>query len=309
MELAGVEGTGPGGRIVKADVEAAAATATTRRRRPSAPRRRPRRTKPARRGEDSGEAEQPEEKPTTCPRRSCRATPAPAAARRRTEDLTRLQQTVARRMAESKATAPEFVMTCEVDMEAAVEFRAQLKAAAGERAGALVQRLRGQGVRARAARVPARERRLPRRQVRALLARQRRHRRGRPGRAGRADDLRRRPQVARRDRPRRARAGRARARRRRSRRPSCPSGTFTRLQPRHVRDQALRRGHQPAAGGDPRRRRDDAAAGRARRRDRGRARSWSSRSRCDHRILYGADAAQFLGRIRERLENPLSLAL
>jgi pyruvate dehydrogenase E2 component (dihydrolipoamide acetyltransferase) len=30
---------------------------------------------------------------------------------------------------------------------------------------------------------------------------------------------------------------------------------------------------------------------------------------CDHRILYGTDAAQFLGRIRERLENPLSLAL
>jgi pyruvate dehydrogenase E2 component (dihydrolipoamide acetyltransferase) len=30
---------------------------------------------------------------------------------------------------------------------------------------------------------------------------------------------------------------------------------------------------------------------------------------CDHRILYGADAAQFLGRIRERLENPLSLVL
>ena len=30
---------------------------------------------------------------------------------------------------------------------------------------------------------------------------------------------------------------------------------------------------------------------------------------CDHRILYGADAAQFIGRIRERLENPLSLTL
>jgi pyruvate dehydrogenase E2 component (dihydrolipoamide acetyltransferase) len=30
---------------------------------------------------------------------------------------------------------------------------------------------------------------------------------------------------------------------------------------------------------------------------------------CDHRILYGADAAEFLARIRERLENPLSLAL
>jgi pyruvate dehydrogenase E2 component (dihydrolipoamide acetyltransferase) len=30
---------------------------------------------------------------------------------------------------------------------------------------------------------------------------------------------------------------------------------------------------------------------------------------CDHRILYGADAAQFLGRIREYLETPLRLAL
>jgi pyruvate dehydrogenase E2 component (dihydrolipoamide acetyltransferase) len=30
---------------------------------------------------------------------------------------------------------------------------------------------------------------------------------------------------------------------------------------------------------------------------------------CDHRILYGADAAQFLARIREYLENPLRLAL
>ena len=35
-------------------------------------------------------------------------------------------------MAESKATAPEFVLTLEVDMGAAVEFRKQLKAAAGD---------------------------------------------------------------------------------------------------------------------------------------------------------------------------------
>src|SRR5215211_3062588 len=48
------------------------------------------------------------------------------------EELTRLQQTIARRMAESKATAPEFVITCEVDMEDAVAFRRQLKAASGE---------------------------------------------------------------------------------------------------------------------------------------------------------------------------------
>jgi pyruvate dehydrogenase E2 component (dihydrolipoamide acetyltransferase) len=30
---------------------------------------------------------------------------------------------------------------------------------------------------------------------------------------------------------------------------------------------------------------------------------------CDHRILYGADAAEFLGRVRERLERPMSLLL
>jgi pyruvate dehydrogenase E2 component (dihydrolipoamide acetyltransferase) len=28
---------------------------------------------------------------------------------------------------------------------------------------------------------------------------------------------------------------------------------------------------------------------------------------CDHRILYGADGARFLGRVRELLERPLSL--
>jgi pyruvate dehydrogenase E2 component (dihydrolipoamide acetyltransferase) len=30
---------------------------------------------------------------------------------------------------------------------------------------------------------------------------------------------------------------------------------------------------------------------------------------CDHRILYGADAAAFLAKIRERLERPYSLTL
>jgi pyruvate dehydrogenase E2 component (dihydrolipoamide acetyltransferase) len=30
---------------------------------------------------------------------------------------------------------------------------------------------------------------------------------------------------------------------------------------------------------------------------------------CDHRILYGADGAEFLGRVRQLLEQPFSLAL
>lgn len=42
-------------------------------------------------------------------------------------ELTRTQQVIARRMAESKATVPEFTITTEVDMEGAVTLRAQLK--------------------------------------------------------------------------------------------------------------------------------------------------------------------------------------
>jgi pyruvate dehydrogenase E2 component (dihydrolipoamide acetyltransferase) len=49
-----------------------------------------------------------------------------------TQDLTKLQQTIARRMAESKATAPHFYLTIEVDMGKAVEARAGFKAAAAE---------------------------------------------------------------------------------------------------------------------------------------------------------------------------------
>jgi len=30
---------------------------------------------------------------------------------------------------------------------------------------------------------------------------------------------------------------------------------------------------------------------------------------CDHRVLYGADGARFLSRVRELLEHPLELAL
>ena len=49
-----------------------------------------------------------------------------------TVELTKLQQTVARRMAESKATAPHFYLQAEVDMSRAVEARARIKQSAGE---------------------------------------------------------------------------------------------------------------------------------------------------------------------------------
>jgi pyruvate dehydrogenase E2 component (dihydrolipoamide acetyltransferase) len=50
----------------------------------------------------------------------------------RTVELSKIQQTIARRMAEAKATVPEFAVSTEVDMAAAVAVRTQLKAMASE---------------------------------------------------------------------------------------------------------------------------------------------------------------------------------
>ena len=99
VELARLEGSGPGGRIVKADVEAAAKDG----------------------GAKQKEEEVREEAPA--PQRG------EAGAKGEVEfhELTRLQQTVTRRMAESKATAPDFQLVAEVDMSAAVELRKRLK--------------------------------------------------------------------------------------------------------------------------------------------------------------------------------------
>ena len=258
LELAALEGTGPGGRIVKADVEAAA----------SGDGQAPRRT------EAPAEAEAAPAEPR--PRRSRREEPAPAAEKAEVpppavadegqtgrgevthEDLSRLQQTVARRMAESKATAPEFVLTPRSTWRTAVELRKQLKAAAGDAPAPSYNDFVVKAARARAARVPARERRLPRREVRALLARQRRRGGGRPGRAPRPHRVRRRPQVARSDRAREPRARRARAGRR-DHAARALGGDVHGLEPRDVRHHELHRGHQPAAGRDPRGRRDEPA--------------------------------------------------
>jgi pyruvate dehydrogenase E2 component (dihydrolipoamide acetyltransferase) len=79
VALDGVDGTGPGGRIVRADV-----------------------------------------------RRASRAAPSPAG----TTDvpLTATQRTIAKRMAESRAQIPDFTLEAEIDMEAAAELREELRA-------------------------------------------------------------------------------------------------------------------------------------------------------------------------------------
>jgi pyruvate dehydrogenase E2 component (dihydrolipoamide acetyltransferase) len=110
VDLAGLSGSGPGGRIVKADVEAAASGDGAAPEAPAAP-------------EIAGPPSPP-----------AAAAESPETARGSAEqiELTRLQQTIARRMAESKATAPHFYLTTEIDMSRAVEARARIKAAAGE---------------------------------------------------------------------------------------------------------------------------------------------------------------------------------
>lgn len=96
VDLGSVTGTGPAGRIVKADIERADSAAARHSQPPPAT------PDPAKtNGSGKGDVE--------------------------VRDLSRLQSVVARRMAESKATAPDFVLTTHVDMEAAVRLREQLR--------------------------------------------------------------------------------------------------------------------------------------------------------------------------------------
>jgi pyruvate dehydrogenase E2 component (dihydrolipoamide acetyltransferase) len=127
IDLSALQGTGPGGRIVKADVEAAASGAA------------PQAAAPA-------ETAQAAPAAPAAPAAEPQAAPAAAAAPRppsasvaetgtakgdvSVQELTRTQQVIARRMAESKATVPEFTIATDIDMEGAVELRKQLKAAA-----------------------------------------------------------------------------------------------------------------------------------------------------------------------------------
>ena len=106
VDLGSLTGSGPRGRVVRADVMAAAGlheeepTAPVAPVAPVAP--------PAEANGDRGSRGGTE-----------RVTPS------------RLQQLIARRMAEAKATIPEFQVQTEVEMGAAVAFRAQLKELAG----------------------------------------------------------------------------------------------------------------------------------------------------------------------------------
>ena len=121
IDLAAVQGTGPGGRIVKADVESAEPGQAAPQ--PEAA--------PQPQEQEPAEAKAPERE-VPPPVTAAMSDPGEIKGETTVQDLTKLQQVVARRMAESKATAPDFILNAVIDMDAAVEFRKQLKAAAGE---------------------------------------------------------------------------------------------------------------------------------------------------------------------------------
>ncbi len=113
VDLSTVQGTGPAGRVVREDVEAAAAAAVSS----------PTPAQPA----TASQAPAPTRPPT--------ATPGERVA------LTRLQRTVAKRMAESKPGAPHFYLQRDIDVTALIALRKELVAGSPEGQGPSVNDL------------------------------------------------------------------------------------------------------------------------------------------------------------------------
>jgi pyruvate dehydrogenase E2 component (dihydrolipoyllysine-residue acetyltransferase) len=123
VALESLTGSGPGGRIVRADVEAAQGDGA-----PPAP-------QPA----AGGPAQEPASPPAPARASAVGASPGPAdvltaKGETSTHELSRTQQLIARRMAESKATVPHFTIEIEVDMEGCVALREELAKAAARAA-------------------------------------------------------------------------------------------------------------------------------------------------------------------------------
>jgi pyruvate dehydrogenase E2 component (dihydrolipoamide acetyltransferase) len=119
IDLRALTGTGPNGRIVRADVERAAASIRAQRA--------PAQATPA----DATETRELRVAPAQV---SVGAAAEPGGAKGAASivELSRTQQLIARRMAESRATIPDLDVTIDVDMEAAWQLREQLKRRPGD---------------------------------------------------------------------------------------------------------------------------------------------------------------------------------
>jgi len=117
LDLGSVSGSGPEGRIVRRDVEAAAGGASAKQ-------------------EAKTEAPKPAEAPRATPRPA--AAPAVAGDDYTSTPISQMRRTIARRLAQSKFTAPHFYLTVEVDMERAVAVREQLNTLSEAQGGARI---------------------------------------------------------------------------------------------------------------------------------------------------------------------------
>ena len=112
LDLATLRGSGPEGRIVKRDIELAVG------------------------GEAPAPAQEeirPTSEPTPAPTPMPAFTPAPIVAGDQPAErvkISQMRKAIARRLAQSKFTAPHFYLTIDVDMERAVEARARVNAVA-----------------------------------------------------------------------------------------------------------------------------------------------------------------------------------
>jgi len=118
VDLHSLTGSGPGGRIVKADVQEAGGAAAGGGAAPAGA--------PASGGGAPAAAAAPSAGAPSA------GVPGPddvmtAKGQTTTVALSRMQQTIARRMAESKATIPDFALQSDVDMEECVKLRTELK--------------------------------------------------------------------------------------------------------------------------------------------------------------------------------------
>ncbi len=108
VDIGSLQGSGPGGRILRRDVEAAA------------------------KGAPSRPVETEEKAPAASPAPVARPTQTLDAVAGKVQPLTRMRQAIARRMSQSKQAAPHYYLTLDIDMTAALEFRRQLNSVASD---------------------------------------------------------------------------------------------------------------------------------------------------------------------------------
>ena len=274
IDLTTIKGTGPGGRIVKTDVSPEEAPAPA----PAA----------------APPASAPAPAPPAPPPPAVVAQHGTAKGDVTVQDPTRAQQVVARRMAESKATIPDFSIQTVADMSRAIEARARLKEISDPAPSY-------NDLIVKAAALALRE--FPRANGSYRDSRFELYSRVNVGIAVAAHDALVVPTIFDADRKGlRTIAAEARALAQRVREgvitpPELSGGTFTVSNLGMYGCSAITPVINPPQAAI-------LGVGAIDRHD-----ELTLTLVCDHRILYGADAARFLARIRELLEEPLSMAL